>query len=75
MREKLKCFQVFKRTLSKTGEQMQGLNDAGFLESSCMRNTKAAAKNIKMAINLMVLKKYPAALIIMQNGQSYPMQS
>jgi len=31
-----------------------------------MRNTKAAAKNIKMAISLMVVRKDTAALIAMQ---------
>ena len=75
MWERLKCFQVFKRTLSITGEQMQELYGAGFLEVIWMMNAKAAAKNMKRAISLMVLKKYAAALIIMQKGQPSPMHS
>jgi len=73
--ERQKCFQVFKRTLSITGEQIQGLHDTGFLEGVWIRNTNAAAKNITRAISLIVLKKYAAALIIMQKGQASPMQS
>ena len=75
MWEMLKCFQVFKRTLSITGEQIQGLHDTGFLEGFWMINDKAAAKNIKRAISLMLVRKDTAALIAMQKGQPSPMHS
>ena len=75
MWEREKCFQVFKRTLSITGEQMQELYNTGFLEGFWMMNAKTAAKNIKRAISLMVVRKDTAALIAMQNGQPSPMHS